>query len=83
MFAWERQSKVPGHKVGSLNKELKMTPGGVLRWDDLASTTASSEVVPLLLTPRSSAEGSPIRADLPMWNYWCHQWLGSQHFCDI
>lgn len=67
MFAWERQGKVPGHKLGSLNKELKMTPEGVLGWDDLASTTASSEVVPLLV-PRSSAEGSPIRADLPMWH---------------
>lgn len=66
MFAWERQGKVPGHKLGSLNKELKMTPEGVLGWDDLASTTASSEVVPLV--PRSSAEGSPIRADLPMWH---------------
>lgn len=33
MFAWERQGKVPGHKLGSLNKELKMTPEG--SWDGM------------------------------------------------
>lgn len=70
MFAWERQGKVPSHKLGSLNKELKTIPGRVLGWDDFASTTASSEVVPLL-APRSSAEGSLIRADLPTWYCWC------------
>lgn len=38
---------VPGKQLWSLSREFEITPRGVLRWDDVADTTASSEVAPL------------------------------------
>ena len=40
---------VPGKQLGSLSREFEITPRGVLGWDDVADTTASSEVAPLSL----------------------------------
>lgn len=37
---------VPGSQLGSLSRELEVTPSRVLGRDDLVETTASSEVVP-------------------------------------
>lgn len=46
-FAREEPGMVPGNQLGSLSRELEMTPRGVLGWADLVVTTAGSELAPL------------------------------------
>lgn len=46
MFPREEPGMVPGNQLGSLSRELEMTPRRVLGWADMVDTTAGSELAP-------------------------------------
>lgn len=66
MFAWEVPGIVPINKFGPLSRELDSKRGS---WDGMTwLIPLLAEMAPPLLAPRSSAEGSSVRADLPAWH---------------